>query len=79
MNHTYSAPEAFSLHTRSSFPSLLTSSTLSTRQLGATELGTGYAPLFCVVPLCFTAAGCIVLFFLADGVYDLLSPLARTP
>ncbi|MHC4162285.1 MAG: monovalent cation/H+ antiporter subunit D family protein [Planctomycetota bacterium] len=37
------------------------------------------APLFCVVPLCFTAAGCVVLFFLADGVYDLLTPLARAP
>ena len=41
---------------------------------GAT--GIKEAPLFCVVPLCFTAAGCIVLFFFADGVYELLRPLA---
>jgi multicomponent Na+:H+ antiporter subunit D len=46
---------------------------------GETKPGFKEAPLFCVVPLCFTAAGCIVLFFFADGVYDLLSPLARAP
>ena len=34
------------------------------------------APLFCVVPLCVTAAGCIVLFFLADEIYRLLQPIA---
>ncbi len=34
------------------------------------------APLFCVLPLCFTAAGCIALFFLADEMYRLLAPLA---
>ena len=34
------------------------------------------APLFCVVPLCFTALGCIVLFFYADRVRELLLPLA---
>ncbi len=33
------------------------------------------APLFCVVPLCLTAAGCLALFFFADQVYDLLAPL----
>jgi multicomponent Na+:H+ antiporter subunit D len=33
------------------------------------------APLFCVVPLCFTAAGCIVLFFFADEIYNLLAPI----
>jgi multicomponent Na+:H+ antiporter subunit D len=34
------------------------------------------APLFCLVPLCLTAAGCIVLFFLAGDVYRLLAPVA---
>jgi multicomponent Na+:H+ antiporter subunit D len=33
------------------------------------------APLFCVVPLCFTALGCIVLFFYADRLYAFLQPL----
>jgi multicomponent Na+:H+ antiporter subunit D len=35
------------------------------------------APLFCVVPLSFTALGCIALFFWGDAVYGLLEPLAR--
>ena len=30
------------------------------------------APLFCVVPLCVTALGCVVLFFFADEIYRLL-------
>ena len=34
------------------------------------------APLFCVVPLCCTAAGCVLLFFFADALYALLSPLS---
>ena len=34
------------------------------------------APLFCVVPLCFTAAGCLALFFFADPIYRLLEPIA---
>ena len=34
------------------------------------------APAFCVAALSFTALGCIVLFFLADEVYQLLVPLA---
>jgi multicomponent Na+:H+ antiporter subunit D len=34
------------------------------------------APMFCVVPLCITAAGCLLLFFLADGMYRLLEPIA---
>jgi multicomponent Na+:H+ antiporter subunit D len=33
------------------------------------------APAFCVVPLCATALGCVALFFLADDVYRLLSPI----
>ena len=34
------------------------------------------APLFCLVPLCATAAGCVVLFFYADSVYRLVAPVA---
>ena len=34
------------------------------------------APLFCVVPLCLTAAGCVALFFFADEIYRLLLPIA---
>ena len=33
------------------------------------------APLFCLVPLCLTALGCFALFFMADGLYELLAPL----
>ena len=33
------------------------------------------APLFCVVPLCLTALGCIVLFFFADRLYAFLQPI----
>jgi multicomponent Na+:H+ antiporter subunit D len=34
------------------------------------------APLACVVPLCLTALGCVLLFFLADALYVLLAPIA---
>jgi multicomponent Na+:H+ antiporter subunit D len=33
------------------------------------------APLFCVIPICFTALGCIVLFFKADVIYKFLEPI----
>ncbi len=33
------------------------------------------APLFCVVALCCTAFGCILLFFFADPLHQLLLPL----
>ncbi len=33
------------------------------------------APIFCLVPLSLTAAGCVVLFFYADRVVALLSPI----
>jgi multicomponent Na+:H+ antiporter subunit D len=33
------------------------------------------APLFCLVPLCFTALGCVALFFYADQLYAFLQPL----
>jgi len=43
---------------------------------GGNPGGIREAPLFCVVPLCITALGCIVLFFYADEIYRLLTPLA---
>ncbi|PPR24663.1 MAG: hypothetical protein CFH40_00744, partial [Alphaproteobacteria bacterium MarineAlpha10_Bin3] len=33
------------------------------------------APVFCLIALCLTAAGCIVLFFQADRLYQLLRPI----
>ena len=33
------------------------------------------APLACVIPLCLTAFGCLVLFFYADFLYALLAPI----
>lgn len=35
------------------------------------------APLLCVVPLCVTASGCLILFFLADAVHQFLEPIGR--
>ena len=35
------------------------------------------APAFCVVPLCLTALGCLVLFFCAEEIYRLLAPIAQ--
>jgi multicomponent Na+:H+ antiporter subunit D len=35
------------------------------------------APMYCVVPLCFTALACIVLFFYADALHAFLEPLGR--
>ncbi|HCP00716.1 MAG TPA: hypothetical protein DIT35_04420 [Rhodospirillaceae bacterium] len=37
------------------------------------------APWFCVVPLCFTAVACIVLFFLPDAIEMLLSGMLEVP
>ena len=41
---------------------------------GATAEGAtgGEAPLACVIPLCLTASGCVVLFFCADPIYQFL-------
>ena len=33
------------------------------------------APLFCVVPLCITAVGSVLLFFFADSIYEILLPI----
>jgi multicomponent Na+:H+ antiporter subunit D len=34
------------------------------------------APVFCLVPLCLTAAGCLALFFFAGDIYRFLSAIA---
>ena len=39
--------------------------------------GIGEAPAFCLAPLCLTAAGCLGLFFYADAIYHLLTPIAQ--
>jgi multicomponent Na+:H+ antiporter subunit D len=36
------------------------------------------APFFCVAPLCLTAAGCVVIFFYAEALYDMLLPITMT-
>jgi multicomponent Na+:H+ antiporter subunit D len=41
----------------------------------ATSGGLREAPLLCVVPLCITAVGCLLLFFYADTLYALLAPI----
>lgn len=35
------------------------------------------APMMCVVPLCLTAVGSVVLFFFADSLYHVLLPITR--
>lgn len=42
----------------------------------APTVGIREAPLACVVPLCLTALGCVLLFFSADALYTLLAPIA---
>lgn len=37
------------------------------------------APWFCVVPLCFTALACVVLFFVPDAIEVLLSGMLEAP
>ncbi len=46
-------------------------------EAGAGPTGIREAPMFCVVPLCFTAFACLVLFVFAGEVYDLMAPLAN--
>lgn len=35
------------------------------------------APMMCVVPLCITAVGSVLLFFFADQIYDVLLPITK--
>ena len=37
------------------------------------------APLFCLVPICFTALGCIALFFAIGGIYEYLLSIPILP
>jgi multicomponent Na+:H+ antiporter subunit D len=39
------------------------------------KFGLAEAPLLCVLPPCLTALGCLILFFYADEVVDLLRPI----
>ena len=48
----------------------------STGAAAAPRGGIREAPMFCVVPLCLTALGCLALFFFADPIYRLLEPIA---
>ena len=41
----------------------------------ADATGIREAPLACVIPLCLTALGCVLLFFSADALYALLAPI----
>jgi len=41
-----------------------------------TGTGRGEAPWFCVIPLCLTAAGTVVLFFFANQLYEALAAIA---
>ena len=43
------------------------------------ETGIREAPAFCVVPLCLTAFGCLLLFVFADDLYTLLAPIGGGP
>ena len=43
------------------------------------ESGIREAPIFCVVPLCVTALGCLILFFAGGEIYELLEPMAMIP
>ena len=41
------------------------------------RVGIAEAPLFCVIPPCVTAVGCLILFFYADEVIELLRPIVE--
>lgn len=38
--------------------------------------GISEAPILCLAPLCLTAVACLALFFYADAIYHLLTPIA---
>lgn len=39
----------------------------------------GEAPLMCVVPLCITAVGCVMLFIFPEPIQNLLAPIFESP
>ena len=44
---------------------------------GEENVGIQEAPVLCVAPICFTATGCLVLFFYAGDLYRLLSGMVQ--
>jgi multicomponent Na+:H+ antiporter subunit D len=43
---------------------------------GAPTEGIHEAPILCVIPLCMTAFGCLLLFFFSSDLQALLAPIA---
>ena len=37
------------------------------------------APLFCLIPICLTALGCVVVFFAVGGLYEYLLSIPILP
>jgi len=52
---------------------------ISPAQGGSPKFDIQEAPLYCVVPLCITAAGCVALFLFGDALYQMvqLIPLRK--
>ena len=46
------------------------------RSDGAAAWRVEEAPMLCVVPLCITAVGCLLLFLFADRLFEFLMPIA---
>ncbi|MDB4368915.1 monovalent cation/H+ antiporter subunit D family protein, partial [bacterium] len=46
--------------------------------VGETPMKFKEAPMMCVVPLCITAVGSVVLFFFGNEIYDVLLPIATS-
>jgi multicomponent Na+:H+ antiporter subunit D len=44
---------------------------------GSILSGLREAPVYCVIPPCLTAFGCVILFIYADALFRLLEPIAR--
>jgi multicomponent Na+:H+ antiporter subunit D len=44
---------------------------------GEQESGIREAPVLCVVPLCATAIGCLLMFFYASDLYEMLVPITE--
>ena len=45
---------------------------------GETPMKFKEAPMMCVVPLCITAVGSVVLFFFGNEIYNVLLPIATS-
>ncbi|MCP5197179.1 MAG: monovalent cation/H+ antiporter subunit D family protein [Gammaproteobacteria bacterium] len=63
---------ADALHTN---PSLAGEKEQAHEENGIAWAGIREAPLACVIPLCLTALGCVLLFFYVDSLYTLLAPI----